>query len=99
MKLCIIGSVAVALMAGGLITSAPPAAAGCQYGGPVISKCDGPVQPDGTWERCMGTWGYVPSGFSSHLVPVKRCDVMGPGHDIAPWDTPFADPPTRIGDN
>lgn len=99
MKLCIVGSVAVALMAGGLITSAPPAAAGCQYGGPVISKCDGPVQPDGTWERCMGTWGYVPSGFSSHLVPVKRCDMMGPGHDIAPWDTPFADPPTRIGDN
>jgi hypothetical protein len=47
----------------------------------------------------MGTWGYVPSGFSSHLVPVKRCDVMGPGHEIAPWDTPFADPPTRIDDN
>ncbi|WP_166908771.1 hypothetical protein [Mycobacterium sp. DL440] len=98
MKLYIVGGVAVALLAGGLLAAAPPAGAGCQYGGPVISKCDKPVQPDGTWERCVGTWGYVPSGFSSHLVPVKRCDLMGPGHEYAPTDSTFADPPTHIDD-
>jgi hypothetical protein len=98
MKLCIVGGLAVVLMAGGLIASAPPASAGCQYGGPVISKCDGPVQPDGTWQRCTAVFGYVPSGFSSHLVPVKRCDVMGPGQQYPPWDFAFADPPTHIDD-
>jgi hypothetical protein len=37
------------LTAGALIASAPPASAACQFGGIAISKCDGPVQPDGTW--------------------------------------------------
>ena len=51
MKQCIVGGFAVAvLMAGGLIAGAPPANAGCVYGGPgIINKCDGPIQPDGTW--------------------------------------------------
>ncbi|MDH6199309.1 hypothetical protein M2272_005979 [Mycobacterium frederiksbergense] len=96
MKLCVVGGLAVVLMAGGLIASAPPASAGCLYGGPVISKCDKPVQPDGTWERCTAVYNYVPSGFSSHLVPVKRCDLMGPGQQFPPWDFAFADPPTHI---
>jgi len=95
MRLCVGGPVVV-LMAGGLITFAPPAGAGCLYGGPVISKCDGPVQPDGTWQRCVASFNYVPSGFSSHLVPVNRCDVMGPGRQYAPIDFTFADPPTHI---
>jgi hypothetical protein len=55
MKGCIVGGFAALLMAAGLIVSAPPASAGCWYGGPVISKCDGPVQPDGTWQRCVAT--------------------------------------------
>jgi len=41
------------VIAGGMISAAPPASAGCQYGGIAISRCDGPVQPDGTWQRCM----------------------------------------------
>ncbi len=53
MKHCIVGGLATVLMAGALIASAPSASAGCPYGGPVISKCDGPVQPDGTWQRCV----------------------------------------------
>lgn len=97
MKLCV-GGLAVALVVGGLITWAPPASAGCLYGGPVISKCDGPVQPDGTWQRCVAVFNYVPNGFSSHLVPVKQCDVMGPGRPFAPWDSGFADPLTHIAD-
>jgi hypothetical protein len=96
MKRCIVGALAALLMATGLVTSAPPAGAGCQYGGHFISKCDGPVQPDGTWQRCVGVASWVPSGFSTHLVPVKHCDVMGPGREFA--DLAFADPPTRIAD-
>lgn len=90
-----LGGLAVLLITAGLTVSAPPASAGCQYGGAVISKCDGPIAPDGTWQRCVGVYNYVPNGFSSHLVPVKQCNQMGPGHDYAPWDS-FADPLTHI---
>jgi hypothetical protein len=96
MKRCIVGGLAAVLMAAQLIASAPPAAAGCQYGGPVISKCDGPVQPDGTWQRCVAVPHLVYSGASSFLVPEKRCDLMGP--DQHPGDLGFADPPTHIDD-
>jgi hypothetical protein len=90
MKLSIVAGPAAVLMAGGLIAAAPPARAGCQYGGPVISKCDGPVQPDGTWQRCVVTSHLVPNGASSWLVPERQCDLMGPDQHA------FADPPTHI---
>ncbi|QUR67931.1 CDGP domain-containing protein [Mycobacterium spongiae] len=97
MKHCIVGGLAVVLMTGGLIDAAPPANAGCRYGGPgVINKCDGPIQPDGTWQRCVTFANWVPHGASSHLVPVKQCDVLGPNHP--PRDIAFADPPMRIDD-
>ena len=96
MKHCIVGGLAVVLTAGGLIASAPPASAGCVYGGPVISKCDGPVRPDGTWQRCVAVARLVPSCMSSYLVPDKRCDSMRP--DQHPGDVAFADPPTHIDD-
>jgi hypothetical protein len=96
MKRCIVGGSAALLMAAELIASAPPASAGCQYGGPVISKCDGPVQPDGTLATLRGSSQLIPSGASSYLVPSKRCDLMGP--DQHPWDLAFADPPTHIDD-
>ena len=73
-RACIAG-LAAALMAGGLIAAAPPANAGCQYGGlGVISKCDGPVQPDGTWQRCVAFARWVPNGASSYLMPDRQCD-------------------------
>ena len=96
MKRSIVGGLAALLMAAGLITSAPPASAGCLYGGPFISKCDGAVQLDGTWQRCVAVARWVPSGLSSHLVPEKHCDLMGP--DQRPLDFAFADPPTHIDD-
>ena len=96
MKRWIVGGAAALLIAGGLITSAPPASAGCQYGGSFLSKCDGPVQPDGTWQRCVAVAQWIPSGLSSHLVPVKNCDVMGP--DQHPADLAFADPPAHMDD-
>jgi hypothetical protein len=96
MKRCIVGGLVAVVMAGGLIVSAPPASAGCQYGGPVISKCDGPVQPDGTWQRCVAVAHLVYSGASSFLVPDKTCDLMGP--DQHPGGFGFADPPMHIDD-
>jgi hypothetical protein len=52
MKHYIFAGLAAVLVAGGLVGSAPPAIAGCLYGGLSASRCDGPVQPDGTWQRC-----------------------------------------------
>jgi hypothetical protein len=94
MKRGIVGGLTALLMAGGLIAFAPAASAGCQYGGVVISRCDGPVQPDGTWQRCVAVPRLIPSGASSFLVPDGHCDVMGP--DQRPSDFGFADPPTHI---
>jgi hypothetical protein len=97
MKQCFVAGLAAALIAGVLVASAPPASAGCQYEGwSVISKCDGPVQPDGTWQRCVlfsstGTGSGLPYGVGD-----KRCDVMGP--DQHPWGMGFNDPPTHIDD-
>ena len=96
MKRCIVGGSVALLMAAELIAIAPPASAGCLYGGPVLSKCDGPIQPDGTWQRCVGVPELIPRGASSYLVPVKQCDLMGPGQYR--WDFAFADPPAHIDD-
>jgi hypothetical protein len=90
----IVGGLAALLTAAGLIASAPPASAGCLYGGPYISKCDGVVQPDGTWQRCVAVPRYIPSGLSYHLVPETHCGVMGSGQQFA--DHAFADPPTHL---
>jgi len=96
MKHCIVGGLAAVLIAGGLIAAAPPASAGCLDGGLSVSRCDGPVQPDGTWQRCVvfnfnSTGSGGPSYYNDH-----RCDLMGP--DLHPWGLAFADPPTRIDD-
>jgi hypothetical protein len=53
MKHDIFAGLAAVLIAGVLIGSAPQANAGCQYGGIALSRCDGPIQPDGTWQRCV----------------------------------------------
>jgi hypothetical protein len=102
MKQSLVGGLVAALITGGLVGSAPPASAGCQYTGlDVISKCDGPVQPDGTWQRCVlfqptySPPGSVPN-YGNYGVGDKRCDVMGP--DLHPWGLAFNDPPTHIDD-
>ena len=91
-------SLGAALISGGLIATAPPANAGCQYGGPgIISKCDAPLQPDGTWQRCVAFAQWVPSGMQ--FLP--GC----PTSAASPWvlaqhpaDLAFADPPTHLDD-
>jgi hypothetical protein len=80
-------------MVAGLIAFAPPASAGCQYGGLVVSKCDSAVQPDGTWQRCVVT-GTPNSGNSTSWMPI--CKLMGP--DQHPFGIAFSDPPTHIDD-
>jgi hypothetical protein len=94
MKRCILGGVAALLMAVPMIAAAPPAVAGCVYGGPVLGKCDGPIQPDGTWERCVVVAQLIPRGASSYLVPARNCQLVGPGRQ--PADPNFADPPVHI---
>jgi hypothetical protein len=93
-KQYVVAGLAAAVIAGGLIASAPPASAGCQYGGIVVSKCDGAVQPDGTWQRCV-IFGSTGSGLP-YSMGDTRCDVMGP--DQHPWGLAFNDPPTHIDD-
>lgn len=84
------------LTAGALIAAAPPAGAGCQFGGIALSKCDGPVQPDGTWQRCVV---FPPAGGrdgSPVYVASTNCQTLGP--DQHPWGFAFNDPPTHIDD-
>ena len=67
MKRGIVAVLAALLIATDLIASAPPARAGCLYGGPVISKCDASVQP--TLSNRLGgaedAQGVIEKGCSS----------------------------------
>jgi hypothetical protein len=89
----IVGALAATLTTGALIAAAPSASAGCQYGGLVASKCDGPVQPDGTWQRCV-VFSTTSSGPIYQRIP--NCKLMGP--DQFPLGLAFSDPPTHIDD-
>ncbi|WP_082946848.1 hypothetical protein [Mycobacterium sp. ACS4054] len=93
MRRSIVGGLAAALTAGGLIVSAPPAGAGCLYGGLSASRCDGPVGPDGTWQRCVVFYSAYGGAGSRGAT---RCDMMGP--DLHPWGFEFSNPPTHIDD-
>jgi hypothetical protein len=96
MKQHIVAALAAVVISSGLIASAPPASAGCLYGWVAKSRCDGPVQPDGTWQRCVEFQDSFSS--DSHLRPGgHRCDVLGP--DLHPWGLAFSDPPTHIDDS
>ena len=94
MKHHIFAGLAAVLIAAGLVVQHRTASAGCLYGGLAVSRCDGPVQPDGTWQRCV-IWNSY-STDSGYLSPDKRCDQMGP--DLHPWGLAFNDPPTHIDD-
>src|SRR5271156_5308799 len=76
MKHYIFAGLAAVLIAGVLIGSAPQANAGCQYGGIAVSRCDGPIQPDGTWQRCV-LFNPVNNGSSRYLSPVNAATRWG----------------------
>ena len=94
MRYCLVGGLAALVMTTGLIASAPQANAGCLYGGGLAaSRCDGPVQPDGTWQRCVVI-------TASRSAPAYQwnpdCKTMGP--DQFPLGLAFSNPPTHIDD-
>jgi hypothetical protein len=92
----LIAGLGAALIAGGLLAAPHSANAGCRFGGPFTSaQCDGPVQPDGNWQRCVQFWSSTRSG-GGLWGGDRRCDLMGP--DLHPWGFAFADPPTHIDD-
>ena len=75
MKQYLVGALAIALTTGALVTSAPPASAGCQYGGGLVEKmCDGPVQDDGSWQRCV-------TQYTQNVYDRTHCQMMGPGRN------------------
>jgi hypothetical protein len=84
---------AAVVMTGGLIASAPPTSAGCKNplwaSHPFAQECDGPIQPDGTWQRCMT---YSNGGF----IPQNTCAQMSAGQP--PWIPILSSPPTHIDD-
>jgi hypothetical protein len=91
MKQYLVAGLAGMAVAGGLISAAPPASAGCLYGGwMAASRCDGPVQPDGTWQRCMT--------YSNHnFIPQNSCAQMSA--DQPPWIPILMSPRTHIDDD
>ena len=96
MKRCIVGGFAALLMGLGLVHSAPPARAGCIPAPGVINKCDGPVQPDGTWQRCVVFPPTAGRDGSPVYVTTTNCQTLGP--DQHPSGVAFNDPPTHIDD-
>ena len=94
MKHYIVAGLAGALMAGGLISGAPPAHAGCinpnWAGHPFAEMCDDPVLDDGMWQRCVT---YLPGGPRS--AGETDCYLMSAGVP-PPGDPILGTPPTHI---
>lgn len=88
--------VATGMMAGLGIGSAPHAHAGCQDN-PLLffstaQKCDGPIQPDGSWQRCVIYYYEPPKSPPSQ----QDCHQMGPLGQQYPFHS-FYQPETHIG--
>jgi hypothetical protein len=74
------------------IAMAGPASAGC-VGQVFAQYCDGPIKPDGTWDRCMEAYGTT-NAFGATLVPtVSRCYPYDPAN---PPMTPLSQPGEHI---
>jgi len=78
---------------------APPAtaypgdpAAGCET--QVFAMyCDGPIRPDGTWQRCTSTApSYTGGAYPVYVPPTYMCRVIG---DPVP-PLPLGQPPHHI---
>ncbi|WNG93682.1 hypothetical protein [Mycobacterium sp. ITM-2016-00318] len=64
------------------VAFAAPADAGCESR-PMVSYCDGPIQPDGSWQRCFSNspvWGG-----GGGWIAGSNCYRTGPGPDNYPW--------------
>lgn len=74
-------SLAPAAIAVGTVILAPKANAGCQsivvLGG-WRETCDGPIRPDGTWDRC-DSGGFGAFGGGGHCFPMGGHLGVPPG--------------------
>lgn len=80
---------ALAATGAGLVVATPanawptPPPPGCEQR-TLVSYCDGPVQPDGSWQRCFDNQPlWVPETGS--YVGGSNCYQVGPGPDPYPW--------------
>lgn len=93
MRRYVVAGLIGAVAAGGLITAAPPASAGCINpdwpGHPLAQMCDDPVI-DGMWQRCMT---FFPSGV--RFPGETDCYLMSAGNPPA-GDPVLSNPPTHI---
>lgn len=82
----------------GLLASAPVASAGCQDNPllyfPTAQKCDGPIQPNGSWQRCVIYYYQPPQSPPSQT----DCHQMGGPDPHYPPSPPhsFYQPPSHI---
>ncbi|MGH3971085.1 MAG: CDGP domain-containing protein [Mycobacterium sp.] len=83
MRQYIVAGLAAGLMTGALIASAPPASAGCQPWGFNQQLCDGPIQPDGTWQRCE-----VAQSVWDPQRTQSTCYPLGDSHWLPPFQPP-----------
>jgi hypothetical protein len=94
-KQYIVAGLAAALTGGGLITAAPPASAGCLDPGwsshPLAQMCDGPLDSDGMWERCL----TYHNGGGVWAPEQTDCYTMSVGL-APPGDPILGTPPTHI---
>ncbi len=64
---------------------------------PTAEMCDGPVQPDGHWQRCVKAYAaLVMIGGHPMSLPQTSCYPYGPGQTPPPHG--WADQPTHIDD-
>ena len=72
----------VTILAAAVIASAigfaAPAWAGCETQ-PFAQYCDGPIRPDGTWDRCQVAFGQ---SYPNYIPTTSRCYPIDPAQ---PW--------------
>jgi hypothetical protein len=75
----------MALTAAGVVFAAP-ADAGCETHDE-YQYCDMPIQPDGTFDRCLIVFGYGVSGVGKHRDGRLKCYRIDPSK-FYPWGEP-----------
>jgi hypothetical protein len=51
----------------------------------MVAYCDGPIQPDGSWQRCFENQPVWSSAGQTWLGGVTNCYQVGPGPDPLAW--------------
>ena len=95
LRLYVVAGLAAVMAAGGLVTAAPRASAGCIDPNwaphPMAQMCDSPVDSDGMWERCLSYHNGGP------YTPTETdCYTMTAGNPPKEGDPILATPPTHI---